>query len=95
MFVVTVSFEIQPGQEAAFLAAVIEQARFSRDEPCCRQFDVCVDPLRPGAIFLYELYDDETAFVDHQATPHFSRFGTAITPWVKSKHVSTWERVDA
>jgi quinol monooxygenase YgiN len=95
MFVVTVHFEIHPGHEAAFRAAVIEQARLSRGEPGCRQFDVSADPRRPGAVFLYERYEDEAAFVAHQATPHFARFGAAIAPWVTSKHVSTWERVDA
>jgi quinol monooxygenase YgiN len=95
MFVVAVHFEIHPGQEAAFRAAVIEQARLSREEPCCRQFDVCVDRGRPGTVFLYELYDDEAAFVDHQATPHFARFGATVAPCVTSKNVSTWERVDA
>ena len=96
MFVVTVHFEIQPGCEADFRAAVLEQAASSlREEADCRQFDVCLDPGKPGDVFLYELYASAAAFDAHQTTPHFARFGGKTSPWVVRKTVRTWERVEA
>ena len=49
MFVVTVRFQIKPGQEDDFHAAVLDQARNSlRLEPDCHQFDVCRHPENAG-----------------------------------------------
>ena len=62
MEALVVEFLIKPEHVAAFGAAIIDNARASREtEPGCRQFDVCTDPARPGLYFLYELYDDEAA----------------------------------
>jgi quinol monooxygenase YgiN len=94
MFVVTVDFEIHPGHEAEFRAAVLEQARNSRSEEGCRQFDVCLDPKRSASVFLYELYDDAAAFDLHVATPYFARFNDTVAPWVATKTVRTWERAE-
>lgn len=63
MFVIVVEFEIVRETAAAFMALIRENAEASlRDEPGCRQFDVCVDETDPASVFLYEVYDDEAAF---------------------------------
>jgi len=91
MFVVTVLFEIDPAEAAAFLPRVARQARESLDrEPGCRRFDVCLDPARPEHVFLYELYDDSAAFDAHLATDHFADFSRAIAPMVREKTLRTW-----
>jgi (4S)-4-hydroxy-5-phosphonooxypentane-2,3-dione isomerase len=95
MFVVTVHFEIRPGHETEFGEAVREQARTSvREEPACRQFDVCLDPAKPAEAFLYELYASAAAFDAHTRTAHFARFGARTAPWVERKIVRTWQRVE-
>jgi len=94
MFVVTVNFEIKAGQEEAFHAAVLDQARNSlRLEPDCQQFDVCRKADNPGEVFLYEVYASAAAFEAHQETDHFAGFGERVKDLVEKKTVSTWERV--
>ncbi len=94
MFVVTVLFEPIPEHAAEFRAAMIANARASRErEPGCRQFDVCSEPQR-GTVFLYEVYDDRQAFDAHVASEHFRAFDAATRGWVASKTVAVYERVD-
>ena len=93
MYVVTVEFGIDPAQWAQFMPLMVENARRSRTgEPGCRQFDVCVDPARPGTVFLYELYDDRAAFDAHLASPHFKAFAAATEKMIVNRHVATWQR---
>jgi (4S)-4-hydroxy-5-phosphonooxypentane-2,3-dione isomerase len=94
MYVVTVTFEIDPGHVDAFTAAVLTQARNSLErEERCSCFDVCRDPDHPERIFLYELYDDRAAFDLHLASDHFKSFDRTVTPWVRQKNVGTWTLV--
>ncbi len=93
MYVVTVVFEPKPEHAQAFRAAMLDNARASRErEPGCRQFDVCIEP-GTNAIFLYELYDDRAAFDAHLAADHFKAFDLATRDWVARKTVRTYERV--
>ena len=94
MYAVTVRFEIKPGAETAFLDLVRQNAHASvRDEPGCRQFDVCIDPERPQEVFLYEIYDDRASFEAHMTTSHFISFDAASDPLVLSKSVQTFAEV--
>jgi autoinducer 2-degrading protein len=94
-YVVTVEFEVDPPQFATFLPLMHENARLSREsEPGCRQFDVCTDPARPHAVFLYERYGDRTAFEAHLASSHFLAFDAAVREMITAKSVRTLLRVD-
>jgi len=91
MFVVTVTFVIKPEHVDDFAEAMVANARASlKIEPACRQFDVCRDPNDPAVTFLYELYENEAAFQDHLAEPHFKSFDAEVAPWIVSKEVKTW-----
>jgi quinol monooxygenase YgiN len=95
MFIVTVEFVAKPEREAAFRAAIVENARASRrDEPSCRQFDVCEMPDDRRTIFLYEVYDDRAAFDAHVASAHFRRFDAMVGDWIARKSVRIYERID-
>ena len=95
MYVVTVEFTVAPGRADAFLAAMIANARTSREvEPGCRQFDVCVDPEDPLRVFLYERYADEHAFAAHMASAHFRRFDDQAKEWIVGKVVRIYTRCD-
>jgi (4S)-4-hydroxy-5-phosphonooxypentane-2,3-dione isomerase len=83
-----VEFRVKPEHIDAFAAAIVENARASRDtEPGCRQFDVCRDPADPALFFLYELYDDEAAIHVHLKTAHFLRMDRLSAGWVEGKTV--------
>jgi len=86
MYVIIVDFTVKREHLAVFHAAMVENARLSREsEHGCRQFDVCVDPKDATRYFLYEIYDDEAAFQAHLKTTHFLEFDRASAPWVASK----------
>ncbi len=91
MFAVTVLFRIKPERLSDFLPLMIENARASRtNEAGCQQFDVCRDG---DTIFLYEIYDDETAFETHLATPHFKVFDRAVADMVIDKQLRVYDEV--
>jgi autoinducer 2-degrading protein len=90
-YVVTVVFRATPEHRDDFREAMIENATASRTrEPGCRRFDVCEKADR-SEIFLYEVYDDESAFRAHLATEHFRAFDAKVKPWVEHKHVLAYQ----
>ncbi len=94
MFAVTVIFEIEPAEAQNFLTHMKRNASLSvSEEPGCRQFDVCWNADLPEKVFLYELYDDKSAFDAHRAMPHYADFNTAIEGLVTGKTVSTYDMV--
>jgi len=94
-FIVVVDLEIGADALAGFLPLMRQNAAASlRDEPGCRQFDVCHDPNAPTAIFLYEVYDDEAAFAAHLASAHYLEFDAATRAMIRSKAVRKFVRND-
>lgn len=95
MFAVAVTFKIRSADWELFLPLMRENAQASlREEPLCRQFDVCTDPARPLEVFLYELYDDDDAFRHHLESDHFRAFDTAVADMIEYKHVMTYGTVE-
>lgn len=93
MLALVVEFHIRPPHVDAFAEAIRENAQASlRDEPGCRQFDVCRDPAAPACFFLYELYDDEAAIQAHLQSSHFLQMDSLTTGWVASKTVRRLQR---
>ncbi len=96
MFVVIVFFEAKAAHVAEFRDAILTNAKASVDhEPGCRQFDVAQDANNPSQFFLYEIYDDETAFKAHIETEHFNHFDKISAPWTADKKVMTFNRIGA
>jgi (4S)-4-hydroxy-5-phosphonooxypentane-2,3-dione isomerase len=94
MVIVTVEFEVRPEAAAAFLAGMVRQAALCRaQEAGCLQFDVATDPNRPDRIFIFEVFTDEAAVEQHNATPHFHAFRAEVAPMIVSRRLSRWTRV--
>lgn len=94
MFAVVVTFSIKPDCLAAFMPLMEQNAATSRsEEPGCHQFDVATDPARANEVFLYELYDDQTAFEAHLGSEHFKIFDVATAPMIAEKSVNTYRKV--
>jgi len=88
-----VEFRIKPAHVDAFDAAIIENARASRDtEPGCKQFDVCRDPNDTQLFFLYELYEDDAAIDAHLQSDHYQAMNAATADWVQTKVVRKYRR---
>jgi quinol monooxygenase YgiN len=95
MYVITVQFVVVSEKVKSFRAAMVENARASRErEPGCQQFDVCVDTSDPTLICLYEVYEDRAAFDAHVASAHFRAFDETTRGWVTRKTVNAYERID-
>jgi len=94
MHVVIVEFEIEPGRMADFLPLMLANAGLSLErEAGCRVFDVCTDAARRDAVFLYEVYDDATAFAAHLASDHFRAFDAATRSMISRKSVRELTRL--
>jgi quinol monooxygenase YgiN len=94
MFAVVVTFSIANGRMRDFLPLMKDNAATSLGtEPGCRQFDIATDPARPDEVFLYELYEDATAFQTHLASDHFKSFNAATEALIASKSVKTYVQV--
>lgn len=93
MFVVTVTFTLKPGMRDTFLPLMVENASTSlRDEPRCQQFDVCLAD-EPETVFLYEVYDDISAFDAHLESAHFKSFDAAVADMIANKTVHQYSEV--
>jgi len=82
-----VDFQIDRHHVGDFAGAVAENARASRSEPGCRQFDICQDPHEATTFLLYELYDDDAAVGAHIASAHYRQFDEGVASWVRHKAV--------
>ncbi|MCU0902114.1 MAG: antibiotic biosynthesis monooxygenase [Cypionkella sp.] len=90
MHVVTVHFQLHPGQFDGFLAAMRRQRDASLAQSAgCRQFDIAHDGK--ATIFLYEVYDAPEDFARHLTTPHFKQFAVVTAAMVATKSVAEWQ----
>ena len=96
MYVITVSFDIDPAYYAEFLREMCANARQSRElEPGCITFDVCEETDKPCGVFLYEVYESKAAFEAHLKSLHFLRFDQIVRSWVKQKVVKSYQLIVA
>jgi autoinducer 2-degrading protein len=40
---------------------------------------------------LYQVYDDEAAYLAHRELPHYAEFRTLADPWTRSRRVLTYD----
>jgi len=94
MFALAVTFTIDPPHMGFFKVAMLKNAKTSlANEPGCQQFDVCMDASRPEEVFLYEIYDDESAFKAHTDSAHYAAFQSIIEGMVTGKDVRFFSEV--
>jgi (4S)-4-hydroxy-5-phosphonooxypentane-2,3-dione isomerase len=96
MYVICVELAIDPLHRDDFMRAMLANAQASlRDEPACKQFDVCVRNDDANCVFLYERYETSEDFQVHLKTAHFLEFDKLVAPWVQRKIVTAWTQVNA
>jgi autoinducer 2-degrading protein len=69
-----VSMQVDADIVDDFRAAITANARGSRAEAGCLQFDVSVAKDDPGHFILYEKFESEAALDSHRETPHFQAY---------------------
>jgi autoinducer 2-degrading protein len=94
MLVVVVFIEAQRGREDDLRQAIVGYSRICLErEPGCRRYDVCLDPVEPKAFLLYQIYDDEAAYMAHRELPHYAEFRLLADPWTATRRVLTYEGI--
>ena len=93
MFVVTVTFEIEPIHFLSFVEALKPHALTSlNSEQHLLQFDVSISG-NSREVFIYEVYTSVEGYDLHLSSPHFDEFTSETNPWVLNKIVNTYTQV--
>ena len=90
--VLQVNIKIKPENVDSFMQKVLENGKAARSEPGCRQFDVLVDPDDKTSIMLFEVYDDQKAFEEHQARAPFKKYVAEAVPLLASRERHFWKK---
>lgn len=78
LLVVHVHVHVLPEQVDAFIAATVENAQNSIQEPGVARFDVAQDESDPTRFVLVEVYRDDEAPLAHKKTAHYLRWRDAV-----------------
>ena len=78
MHVVHVHIQVKPEFVQAFIAATLENARHSVEEPGIARFDFFQRPDDPTRFVLGEVYRVPEAQVAHRASAHYLRWRDAV-----------------
>jgi (4S)-4-hydroxy-5-phosphonooxypentane-2,3-dione isomerase len=94
-FVLAVTWVARPGEEAAVESILRRLGPLARAEPGCRQFDTNRSADDPRRFLLYEVYEDEAAFSEHNDSEHFKRYvlGEAL-PRLESRERTYYEALE-
>jgi len=82
MYVVCVTVHVKPEHIAAFAAATETNARSTREEKGNFRFDVLQSLADPAHFLLYEVYESEAAFQEHQKTAHYLSWRDVVSDWM-------------
>ena len=75
MFIVLVQVQVKAELLDEFKPAILQNAARSVErDPGCRRFDVLQQEDDPTKWVLYEVYDNEEAWVQHRGSAHFLDF---------------------
>lgn len=92
MHVVLVFMEAERGHEADVREALIVYSRTCLErEEGCQRYDVSIDPVEGSMFLLYQIYDDEAAYLTHRELPHYAEFRILTDPWTRSRRVLTYD----
>lgn len=78
MLIVHVHVQVKPESVEAFLAASLENARHSVQEPGLARFDVIQQAADPTQFVLVEVYRTDDAPARHKETAHYARWRDTV-----------------
>jgi len=79
-YICSVIWTAKPGRENMVLEALVELASATREEPGNLYYQPYQDPAERQVFRIFEVYQDEDAFMAHKASEHYTRLaeGRAI-----------------
>ena len=84
MIVRIITCHVKPSFEAAFEEATVANRRGSIAEPGVLRFDVLKATDPPGTYYLYEVYRDHAATMEHKDTNHYKLWRETV-----AEHMAT------
>jgi quinol monooxygenase YgiN len=69
--IVTAFWQVNPGEESMIAGLLKQFLPQAQKEPGVQEFQIHQNTAKPGEFFFYEVFAGETAFAEHQQTPHF------------------------
>lgn len=79
-FVVAIEIVAKVGEEDVVADALDALIEPTMAEPGVKLFLPYRSPTNPSAFFIFELYENEAGWTDHQRTPHFLAFVEQTLP---------------
>jgi quinol monooxygenase YgiN len=67
MLIVAGHFDVDPADQAAFVAGRVDQITATRSEGGCLEYAMSADPADPSRVLLFERWADQAAFDAHMA----------------------------
>lgn len=90
MRIVHVEVRVKPECVDAFIAATLENARCSRQEPGIARFDVVQHSEDPTRFVLVEAYRSAEAPAAHKETAHYKTWRAAVESMMAEPRRGTW-----
>ena len=87
VYINTVDLDIVPDQMGKFIELARENGAASIKEPGCREFNISVLDGNPNHVFVYEVYDNDTALRAHLNSDHFKKFIAATANMITDRNV--------
>ncbi len=82
MFVVCIYVHVKPENREDFIAATLENARNTVQEPGNLRFDVNQQADDPNRFTLYEVYNSEEGMKAHKETAHYAKWRETVADWM-------------
>lgn len=93
-YCIAVRWTITPGEEATVIALAESMLEPSNAEPGCHAYFLHTDPTDASTLFLYEQYEDQSAFQAHCESHHFiSTVADQIFPLLTDRRLEIYTSV--
>jgi autoinducer 2-degrading protein len=90
MLILHVNIHVKPEHLDAFIAATIENARNSAQEPGIARFDFVQHADDPNRFSLWEVYKTEDAVPAHKQTEHFAKWAATVESMLVEPRTRCW-----
>jgi quinol monooxygenase YgiN len=79
MLIIAGTLDVQPDQREKLLELAVALMKATHAEPGNHEYVFSADPLDPGRVRVFELWESEEALAPHMAQPHMAEFGKALS----------------
>jgi quinol monooxygenase YgiN len=88
---VTGTLDLNPERRDDFLPLVVRLMAASRAEPKCEAYTFSADLEDPSRFHITEQWTDQSAFEDHNASPHLAEFMGSLSGIVAHASLIMWD----